>query len=89
MRGIYVHDSSAIAYLLDPTAFQVEHWPVRVETQGLSRGKTWPCVDGIDGDVPPPWQGRPLVNVCVDVDAGASCNWSAAGYCDAGGSIGG
>ena len=70
MRGIYVHDSSAVAYLLDPTAFQVERWPVRVETQGLSRGKTWPCVDGIDGDVPPPWQGRPLVNVCVDVDAG-------------------
>ena len=25
-----------------PTLFTVERWPVRVETQGISRGKTWP-----------------------------------------------
>lgn len=68
--GIYVHDSSAIAYLIDPTLFEVQRWPVRVETQGFSRGKTWPAVEGGNNrQLLPPWQGRPLVNVCVGVDS--------------------
>lgn len=64
--GIFIHDSSAVAYLLDPTLFQVEQWPVRVETQGLSRGKTWPNTSKrpVAG-----WEDRPLVNVCVGVDS--------------------
>ena len=65
IQGIYVHDSSAIAYLIDPTLFRTERWPLRVETQGISRGKTWPG----NGERPlPPWEGRPLVTCCVDVD---------------------
>jgi inosine-uridine nucleoside N-ribohydrolase len=65
IRGIYVHDSSAIAYLIDPTLFRTERWPLRVETQGISRGKTWPG----NGERPlPPWEGRPLVTCCVEVD---------------------
>ena len=66
IQGIYVHDSSAVAYTIDPSLFTVQRWPVRVETQGISRGKTWPG----NGERPlPPWQGRPLINVCVGVDA--------------------
>ena len=65
--GIYVHDSSAIACVLDPSLFKMERWPVRVETQGISRGKTWPAISG--GELLPPWRDRPLVNVCVDVDS--------------------
>ncbi|MDX1995487.1 MAG: nucleoside hydrolase, partial [bacterium] len=67
MDGIYVHDSTAIAYLLDRSLFRTEAWPIRVETQGISRGKTWPSVGTADAALP--WQGRPRVNVCVDVDA--------------------
>jgi purine nucleosidase len=67
--GIFVHDSSAIAYIIDPTLFTVKRWPVRVETQGISRGKTWPDIGSGDWDRLPPWQDRPLVNVCVEVDA--------------------
>ncbi|MBN1680219.1 MAG: nucleoside hydrolase [Anaerolineae bacterium] len=66
VKGIYVHDSSAIAYVIDPTLFEVERWPIRVATQGISRGKTWPALPGVTG---PAWEGRPLVNVCVGVDA--------------------
>jgi purine nucleosidase len=69
MDGIYVHDSSAIAYLLDPTLFTVERWPLRVETQGFSRGKTWPAIGIGDDNNPAPWRGRPRVNICVDVDS--------------------
>jgi inosine-uridine nucleoside N-ribohydrolase len=43
--GIYVHDSSAIACVIDPSLFTMERWPVRVETMGISRGKTWPNLD--------------------------------------------
>ncbi len=65
--GLLVHDSTAIAYLLMPDAFTTKSWPVRVETQGMSRGKTWPLVR------PNPratyWQNRPAINVCVDIDS--------------------
>jgi inosine-uridine nucleoside N-ribohydrolase len=68
IEGIHVHDSTAIAYLLDPGAFETQQWPVRVETQGFSRGKTWPAVAG-DPDQLVPWANRPNVNVCVGVDS--------------------
>jgi inosine-uridine nucleoside N-ribohydrolase len=64
-EGIFVHDSSAIAYLLDPSLFTLRRWPIRVGRQGLGRGKTWPATGG---RMLPAWEGRPLVNVCVGVD---------------------
>lgn len=64
--GIYVHDSSAVAYVIDPTLFRIERWSVRVETMGISRGKTWPAMGDV---VLPPWQNRPRMNVAVDVDS--------------------
>ena len=67
-EGIFVHDSSAIAYLLDSTLFKVRRWPIRVGTQGLGRGKTWPATGG---HILPEWAERPLVNVCVEVDGPA------------------
>lgn len=67
LEGIFVHDSSAIAYLIDPSLFKVERWPVRVDTgHGLSRGKTLPA---LGERLLPPWEGRPPVNVCVEVEA--------------------
>lgn len=67
--GIFVHDPSAVAYLLDPDAFTTEEWSIRVETESFSRGKTWPNIGDTDDDVPPAWHGRPAVNVCVGVDS--------------------
>jgi len=49
--------------------FTMASWPLRVETQGFSRGKTWPSLGDTDDATPAPWQGRPPVSVCVDVDA--------------------
>jgi inosine-uridine nucleoside N-ribohydrolase len=69
LDGIYLHDPSAVAYLLDPALFHTRRWPVRVETQGFSRGKTWPSLGDTDDAAPAAWQDRPLVDVCVDVDA--------------------
>ncbi len=69
MRGIYVHDSSAVAYVIDPALFETKQWPLRVETQGFSRGKTWPAIGTGDEYLPAAWRNRPPVNVCVGVDA--------------------
>ncbi|MBI1280406.1 MAG: nucleoside hydrolase [Anaerolineaceae bacterium] len=65
--GLLVHDSTAVAYLLVPDAFTVKSWPVRVETQGMSRGKTWPMVR--PNTRATYWHNRPNVNVCVDIDS--------------------
>jgi purine nucleosidase len=65
--GFYVHDSAAVAYVIDPSLFDVERWPVRVETQGISVGKTWP--ETHVGRTHPDWEGRPRVNVCTGVNA--------------------
>lgn len=65
--GIFVHDSSAVAYVIDPSLFTCVQAPVRVDTDsGISRGKTWPN----QGErILPPWENRPLVNIPVEVDS--------------------
>ena len=67
--GIFVHDPSTIAYLLDPDAFVTASWPIRVETESFSRGKTWPNLGDTDDAAPPAWRGRPTVTVCTSVDS--------------------
>ena len=67
-QGIFVHDSTAIAYLLRPDLFEVRQWRMRVETQGIGRGKTLPATGR---RILPAWEGRPLVDVCVGVDGAA------------------
>lgn len=66
LRGIHVHDSTAISYLRDPSLFTVRQCPVVVETQGISRGKTWVWTES---QLVYPWSERPLANICVGVDA--------------------
>ncbi|AQG78733.1 nucleoside hydrolase [Spirosoma montaniterrae] len=69
--GLYVHDSTAIAYLLAPELFDCKQYPVRVDTSaGISRGKTWPSLGESDleeGEALLPWKNRPLVNIAVGV----------------------
>jgi inosine-uridine nucleoside N-ribohydrolase len=67
--GIFVHDPSAVIALLEPEAFTFSDWPIRVETQSFSRGKTWPNMGNTDEAVPVAWQNRPTVRVCTGVDA--------------------
>ncbi len=66
--GIVIHDPTAVVYLVDRTLFTTRQWPVRVETEGISRGKTWPSLGQSDRH-PEPWRGRPRIDVCVEVEA--------------------
>ncbi len=67
--GIYLHDPATIAYLLQPDAFTTQAWPLRVETESFSRGKTWPNLGDTDEAAPAAWQHRPLIDVCTGVNA--------------------
>lgn len=67
--GIYVHDSTTISYLLAPHLFKTVQYPIRVETQGFSRGRTTPAIGfnaTRDG-----WEKRRKVNIAVEVDVPA------------------
>lgn len=72
ITGIFLHDSTAIAFLLDRSLFKTSKWPVRVDTsEGIGRGKTWPSLgdtDQEDREALLPWKGRPKVNVCTGVE---------------------
>jgi inosine-uridine nucleoside N-ribohydrolase len=68
--GIHVHDSTTITYLLKPELFKTSQHPVRVETVGLSRGKTWPALGRSDQEGA--WANRRKINICTHVDAEAA-----------------
>jgi inosine-uridine nucleoside N-ribohydrolase len=65
--GIFLHDPSAMAFLVAPSLFQIERWPIRVERQGIGRGKTWPSFGSSDDPAPAAWAGRPLVQICTGI----------------------
>lgn len=66
--GIYAHDASAAAILLVPDAFTLRAGPVRVALEGIATGQTiqdWRREHA--GETP--WNGHPVQQVCVAVDA--------------------
>ncbi|WP_323120223.1 nucleoside hydrolase [Burkholderia alba] len=68
LAGIYVHDSSAVAYVVAPQLYTTRSGPVRVLTTGIAVGQTIqkPVAMGVPA---PDWDGRPSRDVCVGVDA--------------------
>jgi uridine nucleosidase len=67
-----LHDPTAIVYLFQPELFHSEACAVRVELDGLGRGKTWAVPQSspamsFDGFTP--WRDRPAVEVAVGVEA--------------------
>jgi inosine-uridine nucleoside N-ribohydrolase len=68
VRGIYVHDSTTISYLLAPHLFTWKELPIRVDTgHSVCRGTTLPALR--DSDDEGLWQGRRAVRILTDVDA--------------------
>ena len=66
--SIFVHDSSAVAYLLHPELFEVRRGPIRVVSEGLAFGQT---IQKPDGWAFPhsAWDDRPAHLICTDVDS--------------------
>lgn len=68
LAGIYVHDSSAVAYLLAPQLYTTRSGPVRVLTDGIAAGHTIQKPATFAAPAPD-WDGRPSCDVCIGVDA--------------------
>jgi uridine nucleosidase len=61
---IYVHDPSAITYLMHPEFYKTEQHPVFVETEGRCKGQTVPDKNRL-------WIDWPEQHICLDVDGTA------------------
>lgn len=71
ISGVYecpVHDSSAVAYLLQPGLFSTRKAVVRVATTGIAMGQTIAALPGA-GYASDSWQDKPVCNICIDVDS--------------------
>jgi purine nucleosidase len=67
LAGIYVHDSSAVAYVLAPHLYATRSGPVRVLTDGIAVGQSIQKPSAMP--VPAPdWDSRPDCKVCMAVD---------------------
>jgi purine nucleosidase len=67
--GFYVHDPSAIMYLMQPSIFEMKKGPVRVVSEGIAIGQT--IMAAYDHHLKlEPWSGKPFVSVATDVDVG-------------------
>jgi inosine-uridine nucleoside N-ribohydrolase len=69
LEGVYLHDPSAVAYVVDKTLFKTRHAPLRVETEGVERGRTLPWTGGASGVDAKAWHGRRTVEICTGLDA--------------------
>jgi inosine-uridine nucleoside N-ribohydrolase len=68
--GMYVHDSTAISYLLTPELFTTVEYPIMVDTSmGISRGKTWPVTGWATRAANWRSEGRRPVRICIDAQA--------------------
>ena len=67
-RECPMHDSSAVALLLEPSLYRTRDTAVRVVTEGVSIGQTV-AGDPMADYATDAWQGKPLCQVCVDVDS--------------------
>lgn len=68
LEGIPVHDSSAVACLIDPTLFTMRHGPIRVVTEGIAIGQTIqePNTRRFRENA---WTGRPEHAICIEGDS--------------------
>jgi len=65
--GFYVHDPSAVIYLIDSSIFKIKKGPVRVVTDGIAIGQT--IMPAWDYQLElQPWLGKPFINAAVEVD---------------------
>ena len=66
--GCCVHDAAAVAYVIDPSLFEVRRGSIRVITDGIALGQTCQKVEGeLFG--PSAWDDQPIQAITVGVKA--------------------
>ena len=64
---MFVHDPSALIYLLSPEVFRLKQGPMRVATEGIAIGQTIMAAYDYQYRLPA-WQASPMVNAAIGVD---------------------
>lgn len=72
VAGCFMHDASAAVCALRPELFTLRAGPVRVATEGLALGQTIQSHGGRHWSGSREWDGLPVQQVCVGVDAAAA-----------------
>ncbi len=66
--GLYTHDPSAIALVIDPSLFELEYGEIRVVTEGIAMGQTIMNRSGkLLGKTA--WSNLPKIGVCMRVNS--------------------
>jgi inosine-uridine nucleoside N-ribohydrolase len=65
--GFYVHDPSAVVYLIEPGLFELKEGPIRVVCEGIAIGQTIMAAYDYQFEFPP-WKNQPIVKAAVAVD---------------------
>jgi len=65
--GFYVHDPSAVVYLIEPGIFELKEGPLRVVCEGIAIGQTIMAAYDYQFQLPP-WKAQPVVKAAVAVD---------------------
>ncbi len=73
MRGIYMHDPTALVAVLAPELFTWLAGEVRVVTEGVARGHTIMDVQKKRWHKPTEWAGRPKVQVAIGARSAEVC----------------
>ena len=70
LDGFYVHDASAVAYVLAPELFKVKQGPIRVVCEGPAIGMTL-CKTSTKVFPVDDWHQQPRQQICVEVESQA------------------
>ena len=70
LGGFYVHDPSAVMFLIDSDIFNTRKGPVRVLTSGIGIGQTIMATYEYHRELEA-WKDQPVTSAAVDVDADA------------------
>lgn len=65
--GFYVHDPSAVIFLIAPELFTIQQGPLRVVGEGIAAGQTIMAAYDYQRELPP-WKNQPHVKAAVAVD---------------------
>lgn len=74
VNGMYAHDPTALAYLIDPDWFTVKKAPVRVVTEGMAMGETIMAHNNFTAGQGP-WVNKPKIKIAVNVEVDKVLYW--------------
>lgn len=74
VNGMYAHDPTAVAYIVNNEWFTTKKAPVRVVTEGIATGQTIMAHNDFTAGQEP-WKNKPEISIAVNVEVDRVLNW--------------